>query len=59
VGSFRVLRLQDRSDEPYVYVIAVCPRGPWLDFVEVYYPTLEAEARHSAAVRAILSLEAA
>ena len=55
VGAWRVLRLLDRSDKPYVYVLAVRTEGDKLDLVEVYYPSAAQEERHAPAVRAMLA----
>jgi hypothetical protein len=54
VGDWKTLRLVDRSEEPYVYVLAVRVRGDALELVEVYYPSLGHEERYGAAVRAAL-----
>ncbi len=54
VGVWKVLRLIDRSDKPYVYVLAVRTDGDDLDLVEVYYPSAAQEERHAPAVRAML-----
>ncbi len=55
VGDWKVLRLLDRGAKPYVYVLAVRPNGEDLDLVEVYYPSEAHEARHGAAVEAVLA----
>lgn len=54
IGAFAVVRLVSVGDEPYVYVVAVRPRGAWLDLVEIYYPSKEAEGRYRDAVQAVL-----
>jgi hypothetical protein len=53
-GGFKVLRLVDGSEEPYVYLVAVRAEGRRLDLVEVTYPGLAQEERHGAAVRAAI-----
>lgn len=53
-GGYELLRLVDRSDEPYVYLIAVRALGRHLDLVEVYFPTQAHEQRYGAAVQAAL-----
>ncbi len=55
VGAWKVLRLVDRSDKPYVYVLAVRAHDNDLDLVEVYYPSAAQEERHAPAVRAMLA----
>jgi hypothetical protein len=54
VGAWKVLRLLDRSDKPYVFVLAVRAQGRHLDLVEVYYPSEAHEARYAEAVQAML-----
>jgi hypothetical protein len=54
VGAWKVLRLVDRSEKPYVFVLAVRAEGRHLDLVEVYYPTEAHEARYADAVQAML-----
>jgi hypothetical protein len=53
-GAWRLLRLVDRSEKPYVFVVGVRVEGDKLDLVELYYPSEAQEARHKAAVRAAL-----
>lgn len=55
VGGLPGLRLVDRSDEPYTWVIALRTEGRHLHLVQVYYPGAEQEARHAEAVSAVLS----
>jgi len=55
VGTWKTLRLEDRSDTPYVYVLAVRTDGDALELVEIYYPTKAHEERYGAAVRAVLA----
>ncbi len=55
IGSYQALKLVDRSDEPYTWVIALRTEGKHLHLVQIYYPTAEHEARHEAAVQAVLS----
>jgi len=54
IGPFRVLRLVDRSDKPYTYVVGVHVDGDRLAVVEIYYPGAEQEKRHRSAVEAAL-----
>lgn len=54
VGEWQVLRLVDRSDTPYVYVLAVRASDDDLDLVEVYYPNAQQEQRYQAAIEAML-----
>lgn len=55
VGAWKTLRLEDRSDTPYVYVLGVRTDGTTLEIVEIYYPTKAHEARYGDAVRAALT----
>lgn len=55
LGGYAALRLVDRSDEPYVWVIAARVEGRHLHLVQIYYPSAEHEARHVEAVSAVLS----
>lgn len=54
VGDWQVLRLVDRSDDPYRYVIAIRIVGRWRQVVEIHYPHAAQEDRHGASVRACL-----
>ncbi len=54
LGGLPALRLVDRSDEPYTWVIAVRPQGKHLHLVQVHYPSAEHEARHAPAIEAVL-----
>jgi len=54
VGEWRGLRLLDRSDTPYVWVVYVRAVGKDLDVVQVFYPSASAEERYGPAVRAVL-----
>lgn len=53
-GAWKTVRLVDRGDEPYTWVIAVRVAGDHLDLVQVYYPSAAAEQRYAAAVAAVL-----
>jgi hypothetical protein len=53
-GAWKLLRLVDRSDKPYVFVLGVRVTGDKLDVVELYYPSEAQETRHAPAVRAAL-----
>jgi hypothetical protein len=55
VGAWKVLRLVDRSEKPYVFVLAVRADGRHLDLVEVYYPSEAQETRYADAVKAMLA----
>jgi len=52
-GAFRVLRFEDRSANPYVYLVGLqaTPAGG-LDLVEVFFPTPEHEQRYRETVLA-------
>ncbi|MDP2304802.1 MAG: DUF4349 domain-containing protein [Pseudomonadota bacterium] len=54
VGDWQGLRLLDRSDKPYVWVVLVRASGNDLDLVQIFYPSVAAEERHAPAVRAAL-----
>jgi len=54
VGGFTLLKLTDRGDSPYVWWIAIQPRGTSLDVVEIYFPTPAELERFEVAVRATL-----
>jgi len=49
VGDYTTLRFLDRSDQPYVYVIALRVDGKRLHLVELYLPTLAHEGRYAEA----------
>lgn len=53
VGAFTVLRLEDRSETPYIYLVGfhVTPART-IEMVEVYYPTLEHERRYQESILA-------
>ncbi len=53
-GDYRVLRLLQGDDEPYVYIVAVSAQGKWLQLIEVYCPGTAQEDRHGAAVRGVI-----
>lgn len=53
-GEWSGLRLVDRSDTPYVWLVLVRADGKHLDLTQVYYPSKAAEDRHSSAVEAVL-----
>lgn len=46
-GAFDAIRFTATGERPYVYVIAVQATKKKLHFVEIYYPTLAVEKRHS------------
>jgi hypothetical protein len=54
VGEWQGLRLLDRSDAPYVWVVLVRAAGKDLDVVQIFYPSVAAEQRHAPAVQAVL-----
>lgn len=54
VGAWQGLRLLDRSDTPYVWVVYVRAEGKDLDVVQIFYPSVAAEERHAPAVEAAL-----
>ena len=54
-GDWQVVRLVDRSEKPYVYVLAVRAEGDHLDLVEVYYPSEAQETRYGDGVKAMLN----
>ena len=54
IGGFKVLRLVDRTEQPYTWMVAVRVEGRWLHVVQVFTPTPEATGRHEAAIRAVL-----
>ncbi|MES2643900.1 MAG: DUF4349 domain-containing protein [Myxococcota bacterium] len=54
VGEWQGLRLLDRSDTPYVWVVLVRAVGKDLDVVQIFYPSVAAEQRHAPAVQAVL-----
>jgi hypothetical protein len=45
-GEFKILRLVDRSETPYIYLVGLhITRKKALELVEVYYPTPAQENR--------------
>jgi hypothetical protein len=47
-GDFKLLRLEDRSEKPYIYLVGLHVNGSKaLEVVEVYYPTSAHENRYS------------
>ncbi|MDP6934153.1 MAG: DUF4349 domain-containing protein [Myxococcota bacterium] len=54
VGSYGMLRLVDREDDPYTYVIGIRADGKYLDLVEIYYPSSAHEERHGEAIESII-----
>lgn len=54
IGSFTVLKLTDRGDNPYSWWIAVRPDGKWLEIVEAYFPTPTERERFEGAIRSSL-----
>ncbi len=55
VGPYHVLRMVDRSDRSYRYLVGVHVEGDKLAVVEIYYPSEEQEKRHHEAVEAALA----
>lgn len=55
LGEWQGLRLLDRSDEPYVWVVLLRATGKNLDVVQIFYPSVAAEERHAPAVQAIFA----
>jgi len=53
-GSFKLLRLVDREEDPYTYIIGVRADGKTLDLVEIYYPSAAQEDRHGEAILAVI-----
>lgn len=51
-GRYQVLRLVDRSESPYVYLVGVAAEGDKLELVEVHYPSSAHEQRYGAKVKA-------
>jgi hypothetical protein len=56
-GAFRGVRLESKDISPFVYVVAVMVRENETLVAEVFYPDLNAEAAHEAAI--VAALEAA
>ena len=54
-GAWKVLRLEDRSDEPYAWWIAVRVEGRRLHVAQAFFPDLEQEERYRAGLEALLS----
>ena len=54
VGGMAALRLVDRSDAPYSWIIGVRVVGKNLELVQVYYPSADQETRYADAVAAVL-----
>jgi hypothetical protein len=53
-GNFKLLRLVDREDDPYTYIIGVRADGKNLDLVEIYYPSSSQEQRHGEAILSVI-----
>ncbi len=53
-GGFKMLRLVDREEDPYTYIICVRAAGRTLDLVEIYYPSASHEERHGEAIGAAI-----
>jgi hypothetical protein len=49
-GTFHLIELVDRSDEPYHYLVGVRANENHLDIVEIYYPTAAHKARYGDAI---------
>ncbi len=54
IGAWQGLRLLDRSDTPYVWVVLVRANGKDLDVAQIFYPSTAAEERHAPAISAAL-----
>jgi len=54
-GGFKLLRLVDRAEDPYTYMVGVRERGKHLDLVEIYYPSAAHAERHAEAIQAIFT----
>ncbi len=47
VGDFKILRLEDRSETPYIYLVGLrVARNQLLEVVEIYYPSPTHESRY-------------
>lgn len=55
VGGWQALRLVDRADPPYTWLVGVRVEGKWLHVVQVFLPSPESAQRHDAAIRAALA----
>jgi hypothetical protein len=54
-GEFKILRLEDRSETPYIYLVGLhVTHKKVLELVEVYYPTPIQEDRYKEAVLAAI-----
>ena len=54
-GQYQLLRLVDREEDPYTYIIGVHSHGKHLDLIEIYYPSSSQEERHSEAIFAAIT----
>jgi hypothetical protein len=55
-GEFKLLRLEDRSETPYIYLVGLhVNRSQVLEVVEVYYPTPAHENRYAEQVFATIA----
>ena len=54
-GGFKLLRLVDRAEDPYTYIVGVRESGKHLELVEIYYPSAEHAERHAEAIQAIFT----
>ena len=54
VGTFRVLTLVDRGEDPYTWIVAVRVAGDRLELVQAYLPDPAQTVRYTEAVRAVL-----
>ncbi len=55
MGDWQVLRLEDRSDAPYAWWVAVRVQGRKLHVTQAFFPDLEQEARYRAGIEALLA----
>lgn len=53
-GTFTVLTLVDRGEDPYTWIIAVRVRGDRVELVQAYLPDPTQAARYTEAVRTVL-----
>ena len=54
-GSYKLLKLVDRAEDPYTYIIGVRADGKFLNVVEIYFPSAAQEKRHNEAIDGVLA----
>ena len=54
-GGWALVRLEEESREPYLWVVGARADGKWLHIVQILYPSAEHEARYKDAIAAVLS----